>query len=125
MNNPNPLIPKNDDLGLIFYQKKILLKRLFAILIEIVNGLLQHLLKQVYGVVDIIFLRGFRVYFLHFSLLFGIVQPIVDGTGQILGIAGFEETAAVKGKLSGGREVAVGNDRHKAGGESFNTGDSL
>ena len=54
-----------------------------------------------------------------------MVEPVVDGAREVFGIPGAEQTALVKGELPGGRERAVGDDRHQTRGERLDAGDGL
>ena len=91
----------------------------------IFDGLFQHFFKLGDGIVDVVLCGRFGIYLLHSLFLFRIVEPVVYGAGEVFGVAGFEQTAFVKGELLGGGKGTVGDDRHLSSGESLNAGDGL
>ena len=59
------------------------------------------------------------------SLLVGVLDKPVNALCKLLAVTHFEEAVRVEGEVLRGAMRGVGNDRHKAAGDSFKTGNAF
>ena len=85
------------------------------------DGFPKHLFCQFDGMLNAVLFARLGILRLHAFAFFGVVEPIVDCSGEVVAVAGGKQTAFVEGELWGSGAVGICNDRYHSGGEGFDT----